>query len=80
MLKSNSVTEGFGGQLLFENLVWFSCTDLAIYLRKFRKDGSPSVEAIRQLVYRGQIKARKLGRGLLFKKSEIDRVIELGIL
>lgn len=73
MLKSN--------ELLFENLVWLSSVDLAIYLRKFRRiDGSPSVEAIRQLVYRGKLKPRKLGRSLYFKKSEVDRALELGIL
>ena len=79
MVKQKSTIIG-DRELLFENLVWLSCVDLAVYLRKFRKDGTPSVEAIRQLVYRGKLKARKLGKGLLFKRSEIDRSIELGIL
>ena len=80
MMNSKNAVEGNDRRLLFENLVWLSSVDLAIYLRKFRKDGSPSVEAIRQLVYRGKLKPRKLGRSLYFKKSEVDRAIEFGIL
>lgn len=81
MAKSNSVTKAESHHLLFDNLVWLSSVDLAIYLRKFRKsDGTPSVEAIRQLVYRGKLKPRKLGRSLYFKRAEVDRAMELGII
>lgn len=81
MVKSNGVTKAESHYLLFDNLVWLSSVDLAIYLRKFRRnDGTPSVEAIRQLVYRGKLKPRKLGRSLYFKKSEVDRAMELGII
>ncbi len=81
MVKNNSVVQAENHTLLFDNLVWLSSVDLAIYLRKFRKkDGMPSVESIRQLVYRGKLKPRKLGRSLYFKKSEIDRAVELGII
>lgn len=74
-------TQTDGRNLFFENLVWLSSVDLAVYLRKFRrKDGKPSVEAIRQLVYRGKLKPRKFGRSLFFKKFEVDRALELGII
>lgn len=81
MVKSKSATKAESHTMLFENLVWLSSVDLAIYLRKFRReDGMPSVEAIRQLVYRGKLKPRKLGRCLYFKKLEVDRAMELGII
>lgn len=64
----------------FENLVWLTCLDTAVYLRKFKSDGSPSTGAIRNLIYRGHLKARKLGRITYLKKSEIDRVLELSII
>lgn len=81
MVKISCVTKAESHTRLFDNLVWLSSVDLAIYLRKFRRiDGSPSVEAIRQLVYRGKLKPRKLGRSLYFKKYEVDRALELGII
>ena len=61
---------------LIENLVWLNSEEAAIYLRKFRKDGTPSVEAIRTAVYRGQIKARKWNRHLYFRRTELDWMIE----
>ncbi len=65
----------------FENgIVWLTCLDAAIYLRKFRKDGSPSTGAIRNLIYRGKLKARKFGKVLYLKKSEIDRAIDLSVI
>lgn len=81
ILEGDSVTIVERHQPVFENLVWLNSLDVAIYLRKFRRnDGTPSVEAIRQLVYRGKLKPRKLGRCLYFKKSEVDRAVELGII
>lgn len=60
----------------FENLIWLNSEDAAIYLRKFRKDGKPSIGAIRNLVYRGQIRFRKFHRRLYFLRQELDRMLE----
>lgn len=62
---------------IFDNLVWLSTKDAAIYLRKFRKDnGKPSEGAIRTLIWRGAIKARKWQRRLFIKKSDLDRILQ----
>lgn len=81
MLGAHTVAvNGSNGGALFENLVWLTCVEVAIYLRKFRRsDGLPSVGAIRNLVYRGKLKPRRLGRTNYFKRSEIDRALELSI-
>lgn len=57
----------------FDNLVWMTSADAANYLRK-------SVGALRVMVHRGQLRARKLGRRLYFKKSEIDHLLETSLL
>lgn len=61
------------GSVFFENLVWMTSADAANYLRK-------SVGALRVMVHRGQLRYRKLGRRLYFKKSEIDRLLETSLL
>ena len=61
---------------LFDNLVWLTTKEAAIYLRKFTKDGRPAEGAMRTLVCRGQIKAYKFLRRLYFKREELDRLIE----
>lgn len=66
--------------MFFDNLIWLTCLDAAIYLRKFKADGTPSVGAIRNLIYRGHLKARKMGNSVYLKKSEIDRALELSII
>lgn len=48
---------------------YMTCAEAANYLRK-------SSGAMRNLVYRKQITAYKNGRRLLFKKSELDRMME----
>jgi hypothetical protein len=65
-----------GNGLIFNNLIWLTTREAAIYLRKFTSDGKPSEGAIRSLVCRGQIKARKFLRRLYFKREELDRLIE----
>ncbi len=63
--------------LLFDNLLWLSTKDAAIYLRKFRKvDGKPSEGSIRNAVWRGILKARKWRRRLYFKKTDLDRLLQ----
>jgi hypothetical protein len=63
-------------ELLFDNLVWMTSEEAAIYLRKFTEDGQPSVGAIRAAVCRGQLKARKWRRRLYFRKAALDRMLE----
>jgi hypothetical protein len=60
----------------FDKLVWINTEEAAIYLRKFKRDGKPSVGAIRTMVCRGQIAARKFHRRLYFKKQELDFLLE----
>lgn len=57
---------------LFENLIWLNSADLAEYLRS--SEGS-----VRQMVYKGIIKPYKIGRKNLFKRSEIDNLLESSI-
>jgi excisionase family DNA binding protein len=60
----------------FEGSDWLSVAEAAIYLRIFRKDGSPCVERIRNLVNQGKIPFYKPFGRLLFKKAELKTVIE----
>ena len=55
--------------LLFDNLIWLTTREAAVYLRK-------SVNAIHLLVNRRQIKARKFQNRLYFKKKELDYLLE----
>lgn len=52
---------------------WLTTAEAARYLRK-------SPNAIRILVHRGHLRARKLGSRLYFKRSEIDQLLENAIL
>jgi hypothetical protein len=64
------------GGMIFDNLIWLNTIEAAVYLRKFTKDGLPSVGAIRNMVYRGYLKPRKLRGRLLFKRRELDDLLE----
>lgn len=56
---------------------WLNVAEVARRLRIFRKDGiTPCVERIRNLVHMGKIPFYKPFGRLLFKKSEIDQLIE----
>ena len=55
--------------LLFQNLIWLSTEEAARYLRK-------SANAIRILVHRKILRARKFKRRLYFKREELDALIE----
>jgi len=67
-LKPGSVSAD-SGELLFYNLVWLTSEEAAAYLRK-------SVQAIRHMVCRGHIRARKFRRRLYFRREELDRLLE----
>ena len=55
--------------MIFENLIWLTTKETAVYLRK-------SVNSIHILVSRGQLRARKYRNRLYFKKNELDYMIE----
>ncbi len=55
--------------LIFDNLIWMSTKEAAVYLRK-------SVNAIHTLVSRRKLRARKFSNRLYFKKEELDYLIE----
>lgn len=62
--------------LSFEGADWLSAFEAALYLRILRKDGTPCVERIRNLVHQGKIPFYKPFGRLLFKKSELKLLIE----
>ncbi len=53
----------------FDNLAWLTTEETARYLRK-------NVNAIRILVYRRILRARKFRRRLYFKREELEMLIE----
>lgn len=55
---------------LFKNLEWLTTAEAAHYLRK-------STDAIRQMVCRGQLKARKFHRRLYFRRIELDQALDI---
>lgn len=55
--------------VLFDNLEWLNSKEAAFYLRK-------SYGALKVMVHRGQIKARKFQNRLYFKKTELDELLE----
>lgn len=56
-------------QMLFENLIWLTTKEAAVYLRR-------SVNAVHTLVSRKRLRARKFSNRLYFKKAELDYLIE----
>lgn len=58
-----------GPSLLFENLIWLTTKEAAVYLRR-------SVNAVHTLVSRRKLRARKFSNRLYFKKDELDYLIE----
>lgn len=64
--KSSSKMEG----MIFDNLEWLTTAEAAFYLRK-------STDAIRQMVCRGQLRARKFHRRLYFRKIELDQALDI---
>lgn len=60
----------------FSSSDWLSAKEAAIYLRIFRKDGSPCVERLRNLVCQSKVPFYKPFGRLLFKRSELKSLIE----
>jgi hypothetical protein len=57
----------------FENLKWMTVKETAIYLRR-------SYGAVKNLIYRGQIRVRKYCGRVYVNRIELDRQIETGLL
>ena len=55
--------------VLFDNLIWLTTEEAARFLRK-------SNHALRQMLYKGQISARKVHGRLYFKKSELHELVD----
>jgi hypothetical protein len=60
----------------FESSDWLSAIEAAVYLRIFSKDGSPCVERVRNLASQRKIPFYKPFGRLLFKKTELESLIE----
>ena len=67
-----SKTESIDSDEFFHNLIWMTTEDAARYLRK-------STDAIRHLVYRGDLRARKFKRRLYFRRDELDEMLDLAV-
>ena len=71
-LRYVSNTESKNSNEIFNNLIWMTTEDAARYLRK-------SADAIRHLVYRGDLRARKFKRRLYFRRDELDEMLDLAV-
>lgn len=69
-LKDYNTNDDNLSSMLFENLEWLTTAEAAHYLRK-------SKDAIRQMVCRNQIRARKFHRRLYFRKQELDQALDI---
>ncbi len=67
--KMYDQNESLNTPLLFNNLIWLTTKEAAYYLRK-------SAHALRQMTYKGIIRPRKIQGRLLFKKSELELLID----
>lgn len=54
---------------LFNNLIWLTTDEAAFFLRK-------STHALRQMVYKGKIRAKKFSGRLYFRKDDLHELIE----
>lgn len=69
-LKGYNTNDDILSSMLFENLEWLTTAEAAHYLRK-------SKDAIRQMVCRSQLRARKFHRRLYFRKQELDQALDI---
>ena len=64
---------------LYSNLnsvEWLSLKEAAIYLRYFKKNGDPNTGSVRNLMLQGRITFYKPFGRVLFKRSELDELIQ----
>lgn len=59
----------YNNSQIFNNQIWMNSKEAALYLRT-------SIGSLRNMVYRKQLSAKKLGNRLRFKKSELDFMLE----
>ncbi len=52
-----------------DRLTWLTTSEAAFYLRK-------TAHALRQMVYKGLVRPRKLGGRLFFRRIELERLLE----
>lgn len=67
-LQAINTDDKFKEKLFFKNLYWMNSDEASAYL-------NTSVGSIRNMVYRGQLSAKKLGNRLKFKKSDLDSLL-----
>ena len=63
------------GSKEFEGLEFMSSTEAAQYLRLIDQNGQPNTKQLRAMVYDGRIPFYKPFGRLLFKKSELEKLI-----
>ena len=69
-LQATVTDDKFNKKLLFKNQIkWMNSEEASAYL-------STSVGSIRNMVYRGQLPAKKLGNRLKFRRTDLDRLLE----
>ena len=69
LYNSSAVGRNNSPALLFDNLIWLTTEEAAGFLRK-------SNHALRQMLYKGQVSARKVHGRLYFKKSELNELVD----
>lgn len=73
---SNEFDQGSGSDVSSSDGDWMSADEAALYLRILRRDGSPCVERVRNLVSAKRIPFYKPFGRLLFKRSELKDLVE----
>ncbi len=76
--KAHATIHTIGPPVSYNPEEWANSEEAATILRKFRKkDGKPSVGAIHTMIYRGQLVAQKFFGRILFRRSELMRLVAL---
>ncbi len=60
-------------EMIYKDLIWLTTKEAAEYLRV-------SLGSLKNLVYRGFLRPRKLGRLNRFKKEELDRLLDTSLI
>ncbi len=60
----------------FEGAEWLNAVEAAVYLRLFKRNVTPSVESLRNLVCQKRIPSYKPWGRLMFKRTELQNFIE----
>ncbi len=60
----------------FTDLDWLTTEEAAIYLRLLTKKGKPSTDSVRNLVCLGKIPFYKPFGRLMFRRSDLQKIIE----